>query len=375
MREPESLTPLLDQGIIQEVVRPLMSGKEAQVYLVVSDGELRVAKVYKTAHNRSFRQRVEYTEGRDVRNSRTRRAMGRHSRFGRAQDEAAWHSAEVDIIYKLRAAGLMVPEPFNFIDGVLIMELITDGDGEPAPRLADVTLDRESADMVFKMLLGQVVGMLCAGVVHGDFSEFNVLLGQYGPVVIDFPQSVDPSHNQSARKLLVRDVDNLQLFLAHAVPGLRRLPYGQELWELYTHNKLTPETQLTGRYKSAQKKADTEAVLYEVEVAERDARKREEAQGTKKRGRRSRRRGPKQPAGTAEAAATKPEGGKPKQPVGTAATKPEGAKPKQPVGTAATKPNGGKPAPTAEPAKSKDPSKGQGRRRRRGRGRGRGQQK
>ncbi len=339
MREPECLTPLLDQGIIQEVIRPLMSGKEAQVYLVVSGDALRVAKVYKTAHNRSFRQRVEYTEGRAVRNSRTRRAMGRHSRFGRAQDEAAWRSAEVDIISKLHAAGLMVPEPYNFIDGVLLMELVTDADGEPAPRLADVTLDRDSASWVFKTLLTQVVGMLCAGVVHGDLSEFNVLLGHSGPVVIDFPQSVDPSHNQSARKLLLRDVDNLQLFLAHAVPGLRRLPYGQELWELYTHNNLTPETQLTGRYKAPTRKANTKAVLYEVEVAERDARKREDAQGNKKRRRRRRKRGPKQPAGTAEASAKKPkEGG---------------------------------PASTAEPAKSKDRAKGQGRRRRRGRGRGR----
>ena len=308
MHEPECLTPLMEQGIIQEVVRPLMSGKEAQIYLVVSGDDLRVAKVYKEANNRSFHQRVEYTEGRAVRNSRTRRAMGRHSRFGRQQDEAAWRSAEVEIIYKLRAAGLLVPEPYNFVDGVLIMELITDERGEPAPRMADVSLDLESANAVFSILLSQVIGMLCAGVVHGDLSEFNVLLGQYGPVVIDFPQAVDAAHNQSARKLLLRDIDNLYMSLAHAAPGVRRLPYGQEMWELYKRGELTPETVLKGRYKGSSKKANTEAVLYEVEVAERDARRRQEAQGTPKRGRRRRRKpAPGQPSEPSQSVVQQPE--------------------------------------------------------------------
>jgi RIO kinase 1 len=279
MRQPESLAPLVEQGIIQEVIRPLMSGKEAQIYLVVSDDELRVAKVYKAAHDRSFRQRAAYTEGRGVRNSRTQRAMNKHSRYGRAQDEAGWRSAEVDIIYRLRAAGVPVPEPFNYCDGVLVMELITGADGAPAPRLADVDLDRREAGATFAKLLSAVVRMLCAGVVHGDLSEFNVLMSGEGPILIDFPQAVDPAQNQNARRLLVRDVDNLSLFLARGAPGQRRLPYGQELWDLYARSELTPETQLTGRYQPPARTADTSAVLREIEVAARDAQRRREALG------------------------------------------------------------------------------------------------
>jgi RIO kinase 1 len=279
MRQPECLATLVDQGIIQEVIRPLMSGKEAQIYLVVSGEELRVAKVYKAAQDRTFRQRVAYTEGRAVRNTRTQRAMSRHSRYGRAQDEASWRSAEVDIIYRLRAAGVRVPEPYHFSDGILVMELITTAGGDPAPRLADMRLDRVEAKAVFTTLLAEVVKMLCTGVVHGDLSEFNVLMSRDGPVLIDFPQAVDPAHNQNARRLLVRDVDNLQLFLARLAPGQRRLPYGQEIWDLYARSELTPETQLTGRYQGSQKKADTSAMLKEIEEVAWEAQKRRAAQG------------------------------------------------------------------------------------------------
>jgi RIO kinase 1 len=303
MRQPESLAPLVDQGIIQEVVRPLMSGKEAQIYLVVSGDALRVAKVYKAAQDRSFRQRAAYTEGRAVRNTRTQRAISKHSRYGRAQDEASWRSAEVDIIYRLRAAGVPVPEPFNYCDGVLVMELITDGNGEPAPRLADVDLGRDQAGEIFKALLSAAVKMLCAGVVHGDLSEFNVLLGAQGPVVIDFPQAVDPAQNQNARKLLIRDLDNLSLFLARAAPGQRRLPYGQELWDLYARSELTPETVLTGRYRAPERKADTTAVLREIESAAREAERRREAEGPRP-GRRGR--GPKTPQRPAPVVMAKP---------------------------------------------------------------------
>ncbi len=308
MRQPECLTPLIDQGIIQEVVRPLMSGKEAQIYLVVSDDELRVAKVYKAAQNRSFRQRVEYTEGRAVRNTRTQRALNKHSRYGRAQDEAAWRLAEVEIIHRLRAAGVWVPEPYFFGDGILVMELITDANGEPAPRLADVALDGEDTGAVFATLLSEVVKMLCAGVVHGDLSEFNVLLGQDGPVLIDFPQAVDPAHNQNARQLLIRDVDNLNRFLVRTMPGKRKLPYGQELWNLYTRSELTPETQLTGRYKPSKKKADTSAVLYEVKAAADEAERRRDVHGQRpgRRRRRGRRPRPDQQTARAEAKAASP---------------------------------------------------------------------
>src|SRR5687768_1097712 len=219
MRIPNSLISLADEGIIEEVVRPLMSGKEAEVFLVRSGGELRVAKVYKEAQNRTFKNRAEYTEGRKVRNTRDQRAINKRSRHGRDQDEAAWRSTEVDMIYRLRDAGVRVPTPHHFIDGVLIMELITDEVGDPAPRLAEVSLSAEEAVRVFDRLLAEAVRMLCAGVVHGDLSDFNVLMGADGPVIIDLPQAVDASSNQNARKLLLRDVDNLQRFLSKFAPN------------------------------------------------------------------------------------------------------------------------------------------------------------
>lgn len=278
MRQPECLATLMDLGLIEEVVRPLMSGKEAQVYLVVSGGELRVAKVYKTSQNRNFRQRAEYTEGRAVRNTRTQRAMSKRSVYGRAQDEASWRSAEVERIYQLSAAGVRVPRPYHFVDGSLVMELVRDADGNPAPRLADVAISPPEAGGVFTTLLASVVKMLCAGVVHGDLSEFNVLMGHDGPVLIDFPQAVDPAHNNNARKLLIRDVDNLSKFLGGSAPGRRR-PYGQEIWELYERNLLTPETQLTGRWAPPARKADDAAVLREIEDVAEEAQRQRAAQG------------------------------------------------------------------------------------------------
>lgn len=284
MRIPEALLSLADYGIIDEVLRPLMSGKEAQVYLVRSDGQLRVAKVYKEAQNRTFKNRAEYTEGRKVRNSRDQRAMSKGSRHGRAQVEAAWRTTEVDMIYRLRAAGVSVPTPYHFIDGVLVMEMITDEHGEPAPRLGDVVLEREAAQGVFDGLLGEVVRMLAAGVVHGDLSDFNVLMGPAGPVVIDFPQAVDASSNHSARKLLLRDVDNLHRFMERFVPERARLPYAQEMWALYERGELTPDTKLSGRYKPAERKVSTDAVLGLIGDANRDERRRREHLGLSTKG-------------------------------------------------------------------------------------------
>ena len=231
MRIPDSLTSLVDEGIIEEVVRPLLSGKEAEVFLVRAGGDLRVAKVYKEAHARTFKNRAEYTEGRKVRNSRDQRAMQKRSRYGRAQDEASWRSTEVDVIYRLHAAGVRVPTPYNFIDGVLVMEMIADAEGNPAPRLAEAGLDRGQALRVFDRLLAEVVRMLCAGVVHGDLSDFNVLMAADGPVVIDFPQSVDAAGNQGARRLLLRDVANLERFLGRFVPGHRPRAFAEEMWD------------------------------------------------------------------------------------------------------------------------------------------------
>jgi RIO kinase 1 len=264
-------------GVIESVVRPLMSGKEAEVYVVISGGEPRVAKVYKEAQHRSFKHRAEYTEGRSTRNSRDQRAMHKRTAHGRAQDEATWRSTEVDMIYRLRNAGVRVPTPHHFIDGVLIMEMVAGVDGEPAPRLGEIELERDQALEVFHALLAEVVRMLCAGVVHGDLSEYNVLLGKDGPVVIDFPQSVDAASNQNARKLLLRDVDNLQRYTAQFVEGFRPRAYGQELWELYRRNQLTPDTKLTGRFHVAEERVTTDAVLSLIGDANHDERRRREA--------------------------------------------------------------------------------------------------
>jgi RIO kinase 1 len=279
MRTPERLKSLMDQGVIDEVVRPLMSGKEASVYLVVSDGQQRVAKVYKEANHRSFKHRADYTEGRKHRNTRSQRAMSKRSRFGRAEVEAAWRSAEVDAIYRLRAAGVRVPEPFAFVDGVLVMELVADSLGQPAPRLVDVDFSPEEAHELFQRLIREVVRMLCAGLVHGDLSDFNVLLAEEGPIIIDFPQAVDPSHNRNARKLLVRDVQNLTSFLARYASDLKETKYGEEMWALYENNALFPDTELTGTFKASQKKADTLSLLQEIEELEQEARQRREALG------------------------------------------------------------------------------------------------
>ena len=280
MRVPEALEPLLDIGVIDEVVRPLLAGKEAQIYLVVSEGELRVAKVYKQTQARSFHNRADYTEGRRTRNTRTARALERGSRFGQKMAEEAWRNAEVEAIGKLRAAGVRVPEPHTYVDGVLVMEFVQDGHGNPAPRLADHRHAPGEARALFQHLLGEVVKMLHAGVVHGDLSDFNVLLGPDGPVIIDFPQAVDPAFNQNARKLLIRDVDNLQHFLGRAVPDLRRMRYGEELWDLYERGALTPETVLTGRYEPPRnKKSDPYGLLAEIEEMEREVRARREALG------------------------------------------------------------------------------------------------
>jgi RIO kinase 1 len=284
MRIPSGLMSLVEQGLIEEVVRPLMSGKEAEVFLVHAGGELRVAKVYKEAQNRTFKNRAEYTEGRKVRNSRDERAMQKRSRHGRAKDEAAWRSTEVDMIYRLRDAGVRVPIPYHFIDGVLVMEMVADAEGDPAPRLAEVSLDREQAMRVFERLLGEVVRMLCAGVVHGDLSDFNVLMSAGGPVVIDFPQSVDAASNQNARKLLIRDVENLKRFLTRFAPDQRPGAYAEEMWDLYARSLLTPATQLTGRHRPSERKVDTAAVLDLIGDANYDERKRRERQGLGTRG-------------------------------------------------------------------------------------------
>ena len=248
MKAPQRLRSLLEEGLIDTVVRQLMSGKEATVYVVRCGDETRCAKVYKEATQRSFRQAVDYTENRKVKNSRQARAMAKGTRFGRQAQEAAWQSAEVDALYRLAAAGVRVPKPYNFHDGVLLMELVVDADGDAAPRLNDVDFTAEEARAHHATLIGEVVRMLCAGVIHGDLSEFNILLAADGPVIIDLPQAVDAAGNNHAQRMLLRDVDNLRDFFGRFAPELLATQYGAEIWALYERGVLQPDTPLTGRF-------------------------------------------------------------------------------------------------------------------------------
>lgn len=271
MKAPKRLQSLVEEGLIDTVVRQLMSGKEAMVYVVRCGDETRCAKVYKEATERSFRQAVDYTENRKVKNSRQARAMAKGTKFGRESQEAAWQSAEVDALYRLAAAGVRVPKPYNFCDGVLLMELVTDEHGDAAPRLNDVVFSPEQARKYHAALLVEVVRMLCAGVVHGDLSEFNILLGHEngvdGPVIIDLPQAIDAAGNNHASRMLLRDVANLRGFFGQFAPELLRTHYGLEIWDLYQRGVLYPETVLTGRFERRAGAVDLSGVMREIDDA------------------------------------------------------------------------------------------------------------
>ena len=267
MKTPERLRALLDEGLIDSVQRQLMSGKEAMVYVVRCGDETRCAKVYKEATQRSFRQAVDYTENRKVKNTRQARAMAKGTKFGREAQEAAWQSAEVDALYRLAAAGVSVPRPYNFHDGVLLMELVTNADGAAAPRLNDVSFTAEQARAHHATLLTEVVRMLCAGVIHGDLSEFNILLGSSGPVIIDLPQAVDAAGNNHAKRMLLRDVDNLRAFFGQTAPELLHTEHGHEIWALYERGALSPETALTGRFEHATGPVNVGSVMREIDDA------------------------------------------------------------------------------------------------------------
>ena len=244
-----------------------MSGKEAQVYVVRCAGETRCAKVYKEATQRSFRQAVDYTENRKVKNTRQARAMAKGTKFGRESQEAAWQSAEVDALYRLAGAGVRVPRPYNFHDGVLLMELVVDANGNAAPRLNDLQFTPEQARAHHATLLAEVVRMLCAGVVHGDLSEFNVLLAANGPVIIDLPQAVDAAGNNHAQRMLLRDVQNLNNFFGRFAPELLRSGHGDEIWDMFRRGVLHPAVTLTGRFRRDAAPADVSAVMREIDAA------------------------------------------------------------------------------------------------------------
>jgi RIO kinase 1 len=267
MKPNKRMQALIDEGLIDTVVRQLMSGKEAMVFVVRSGDETICAKVYKEATHRSFRQAVDYTENRKVKNTRQARAMAKGSKFGRQSQEAAWQSAEVDALYRLAAAGVRVPKPFNFHDGVLLMELVVDENGDAAPRLNDVLFTREQALQHHASLLIEVVRMLCAGVVHGDLSEFNILLAADGPVIIDLPQAVDAAGNNHASRMLLRDVGNLRNFFGQFAPELKKTEYGPEIWQLFERGLLTPETLLTGKFDHSTAPVDLVDIMREIEDA------------------------------------------------------------------------------------------------------------
>jgi RIO kinase 1 len=276
MKTPKRIEPLVEEGLVDEVMRKLMSGKEADVYVVRCGEEFRCAKVYKEANKRSFRQNVQYTEGRKVKNSRRARAMEKGSRYGRQEQEQAWQNAEVEALHRLAAAGVRVPQPYNFLEGVLLMELVTDANGNAAPRLNDLALSAAQAREYHHTLIMQVVRMLCAGIVHGDLSEYNVLVGSGGPVIIDLPQAIDAAGNNSAGAMLQRDIDNLTAYFSRFAPELRTTDYGREIWSIYESGKLHPEITLTGYFERNQKLADVGSVIREIDdvVKEQAARQR-----------------------------------------------------------------------------------------------------
>jgi RIO kinase 1 len=272
MKAPARLQTLVEEGLIDSVVRQLMSGKEAEVYVVRCGTDTRCAKIYKEATQRSFRQAVDYTENRKVKNSRQARAMAKGTRFGRQAQEAAWQSAEVDALYRLADAGVRVPKPYNFFEGVLLMELVTDANGDAAPRLNDVAFSPEQARAHHATLLGEVVRMLGAGIVHGDLSEFNILLGHEDgaavPVIIDLPQAVDAAGNNHAQRMLLRDVANLRDFFGQFAPELLQTHYGPEIWDLYQRGLLSADVTLNGQFKSKDGAVDVRSLMREIDDAQ-----------------------------------------------------------------------------------------------------------
>ncbi|EJI85595.1 protein of unknown function RIO1 [Alishewanella aestuarii B11] len=271
MRTPVRLHPLLEEGLIDEVHYALMSGKEASVYVVQSAGRICCAKVYKDARQRSFKKAAQYQEGRKVRNSRRARAMEKGSGFGREQAEESWQSAEVDALFKLAAAGVRVPTPYGCYDGVLLMELVVDAEGDVAPRLNDISLTAEQARQDHHQMMQAILQMLAVGLVHGDLSEFNVLQGSEGPVIIDLPQAADAAANNNARWMLKRDVDNITAYYARFAPELAATRYADEIWALFEAGNLDPRQALTGCYNEQQGAVDLEAILSEIQAASDEA--------------------------------------------------------------------------------------------------------
>lgn len=277
MKIPKNILPLIEDGLVDEVLSSLKSGKEATVYLVSSGGEIRCAKVYKDVEKRNFRNQTQYQEGRNERNSRRARAMSKGSSYGRKEQESAWQQTEVEALYLLAAAGVRVPKAYGCFDGVLLMELITDGEGYVAPRLNDVELSAEQAREYHAFLMMEIVRMLCVGIIHGDLSEFNILLGAQGPVIIDLPQAVNAAGNNNAFAMLERDVNNMSTYFGQFAPELITTEYAYEIWALFEAGKLNPHVVLTGTFEHSTTSADVESVLREIEDVKAEAERRRAA--------------------------------------------------------------------------------------------------
>ena len=277
MKIPKGLQPLIDDGMVDSVIRSIKSGKEASVYIVACGDQLRCAKVYKEAQRRGFHKLAQYQEGRKTRSSRDARAMGKRGRHGRRVQEAEWKNAEVDALYRLAGAGVRVPAPHLVHEGVLLMELVQDQHGDPAPRLNDVDITADQAREWHAFMTAQIVRMLCAGVIHGDLSEFNVLLDVNGPVIIDLPQAIDAAGNNNAFAMLERDVNNMRTTFSRAAPELLKTEYAREIWKLYESGELTPESTLTGRLARDTSVPDVKAVLTQIEDERQEAERREAA--------------------------------------------------------------------------------------------------
>ncbi len=276
MKFPKRMQPLIDDGLVDEVISQLMSGKEATVYVVRCGTEIRCAKIYKEANQRSFKKAVEYREGRKGRNSRRARAMDKGSKFGRKQQEEAWQNAEVDALTLLANSGVRVPQTYGCFDGILLMELITDDEGFVAPRLNDIYLTPELALEDHAVVMKYVMRMLCAGVVHGDLSEFNVLVDNYGPVIIDLPQVVNAAGNNNARAIFERDVNNMTTYYGRYAPELLDTNYAKEIWALYEEGALHPDVELTGHFEESTEAADVDVVLQEIQAAFAEQQERQE---------------------------------------------------------------------------------------------------
>lgn len=276
MKTPKRIQPLIEDGLVDEVLRQLMSGKEAIVYLVRCGNEVRCAKVYKDVAARSFKKAAQYQEGRKVRNTRRQRAMDKGSKYGRDEQEKVWQNAEVDALYKLRDAGVRVPEPYGCFDGVLLMELITDANGEVAPRLNDILIPTERAIEDHTTMMHYILRMLCVGLIHGDLSEFNVLQATDGPVIIDLPQAVNAAGNNNAPAMLARDVANITRYYAQYAPELAETRYAEELWSLHDAGELSPDRQLTGEFKRVENAVDVDSVLQQIAEATREEMERRE---------------------------------------------------------------------------------------------------